>query len=203
MRKLLLALCACVAAVGVFAGSAFAFESAASVSFPSLTCSGTLLVDVSARILNEADGGILRNVWALDAFNERARVWQTSPPSAPGTPGHYCVVQNYSGSFVSFAGRSPENTGWITAGVTGSLVSVQRFELAATFHPIVPTSGFLGIFDLQCDYRGVCPGDIRFSTLFFQQITGFSGSALASVYFGGEHGTWIQTSLGDLGDITG
>ena len=203
MRKLLVVLGASVAAIGVLAGSATASRSATSFAFPNLTCSGTLLVDVSARILNEADGGVLGNVWALDAVNERARVWQTTAPLAAGSPGGYCVVQNFSGSFATFAGPSPEGTGAVTAGVTGFLASVQRFEISATFQPLVPLSGFLGTFDLQCNQQGVCPGDVRFSSLFFQHITGFGGAALAAVYFAGQHGTWIQTSSGDFGDITG
>jgi hypothetical protein len=203
MRKLLLVSCAGFAAVGVLAGSAIASRSAAAFVVPRLTCSGTLLVDVSARILNEADAGVLGNVWALDAITERARVWQTTAPVAVGSPGGYCVVESSSGSFATFAGPSPEGTGAVTAGVRGLLASVQRFEVAAIFRPLVPLSGFLGTFDFGCNQQGVCPGNVRFSSLFFQQITGVSGAGLASVYVAGQHGTWIQTSSGDFGDITG
>ncbi len=200
--KLLLVLCAGLATVGVLAGSTMASPNATS-ALPPLTCSGTLLVDVSARILNEADAGVLGNIWALDAINERARVWQTSAPAAVGSPGGYCVVTTATGSFNTFAGPSPEGTGTVTAGVSGLVASIQRFELTAIFRPVVPLNGFLGTFDFRCNQQGVCPGNVRLSALFFQQITGFGGDGLASVYFAGHHGTWIQTSSGDLGDITG
>ena len=200
--KLLRVLCAGLATVGVLAGSTMASPNA-TFAPPPLTCSGTLLVDVSARILNEANAGVLGNIWALDAINERARVWQTSAPAAAGSPGIYCVVTTATGSFNTFAGQSPEGTGTVTAGVRGLVASIQRFELTAIFRPVVPLNGFLGTFDFRCNQQGTCPGNVLLSALFFQQITGFGGAGLASVYFAGHHGTWIQTSSGDLGDITG
>lgn len=203
MRKSLLVVCVALATLGVLPGSAMASSTPSSVALPPLSCTGTLLVDVSVRVLNEADAGVLGNIWALDAINERARVWQTVAPSAVGSPGGYCVVTSSSGSFVTFAGPSPEGSGTVTAGVDGWVVSVQRFEVTAIFQPVVPVSGFLGTFDFRCNQQGVCPGNVRFSSFLFQHITAFGGAGLASVYFAGRHGTWVQTSSGDLGDITG
>jgi hypothetical protein len=181
-----------VALLGILPGSA----SATAVPDGSAdTCSGAQVVDVSAGILHEADGGVAGNVWALDSGTERARVWQQGP-------GAFCVVITFIGQFTTFAGKSPGATGTVAAGDVGTIVSRQRYVVAADFTPVIPTSGFLGTFDFDCSAQGMCPGNVRFGPLLFSNITGVSGSTFVELAIS-PNGVWFQTSTSSRGDIVG
>jgi hypothetical protein len=160
----------------------------------SQVCSGTLVVDIQANVAHEADGGVAGNVWALDSGTERARVWQQDAHT-------FCVIQTFTGAFTTFAGTSPGGTGTVAAGVTGSVVSRQRYVVTADFTPVIPTSGFLGSFDFGCDQRGTCPGNVAFGPLLFSNITAVTGATFAEIAFD-RHGLWLQTNSQTFGDIT-
>jgi len=161
-------------------------------------CSGTPIVSVIALVRNEADGGVTGHVWAVDGILEQARIWQETSTT-------FCVVETDVGSFHSFAGVSPGGTGTISAGRTGLTLGIQRFELNATLHPIAPVRGYLGAFDFKCDQLGNCPGNVRFSSLYFTNITSTSGSAFAEfdVSTSPHRQTWFQSGTTSVGDITG
>jgi hypothetical protein len=157
------------------------------------TCSGTPVADISAIVLHEADGGVQRNVWALDSGTERAQVWQQDV-------GSFCVVQTFVGHFVTFAGTSPGGGGTVAAGVTGWVGIRQRYVVAAAFTPVIPTTGFLGTFDFRCDQNANCPGDVAFGHLLFSSITGVAGATFAELA-ASSHGSWLQTDSFSVGDI--
>ena len=168
----------------------------ASAAAGDFSCSGTQIVDASARIKHEADGGVDGAVWALINITERFQIWQE-------TPTRFCVLETDVGRFRSFAGGSPGGTGTIAEKRRGTTFGVQRFELDGTFHPVVPVHGGLGRFDFNCDQLGHCPGNVRFTELFFTNITGTSGSVFAELDISKRHGTWFQSGTTSLGDITG
>lgn len=160
------------------------------------SCHGTPIVDATARIVDEADGGVAGKVWSLINITERFQIWREAPT-------RFCVIETDVGKFRSFAGESPGGTGTIAANRRGITLGVQRFELDGTFHPVVPVSGSLGRFDFECDQQARCPGNVRFSQLFFTDITGTSGAVFAEVDISKRHGTWLQSGTTSLGDITG
>jgi hypothetical protein len=161
---------------------------------PAQTCSGTSVADIRADILHEADGGVAGNVWALDSGSERAQVWQQDV-------GNFCVVQTFVGHFTTFAGTSPGGGGTVASGVTGWVVSRQRYVVSAAFTPIIPTTGFLGTFDFRCDQSGHCPGNVAFGPLLFSNITAVTG-ATSTELAASRHGVWVQTDSTSRGDIT-
>lgn len=175
--------------------------SAATATTPArdaLTCTGKVVVDVAARIVNEGDGGVSGKVWALLDVVEHAKIWQE-------TPTKFCVRETDVGSFKSFAGTSPGGTGTVSANRHGWTLGIQRFELDAVLHPVAAVSGFLGTFDFKCDHLGNCPGNVRFSELYFTNITATNGSAFAEldVSVTPRRMFWFQSGATSLGDITG
>ncbi len=160
------------------------------------SCHGAPIVDATARIAHEADGGVAGTVWALINIIERFQIWRE-------TPSRFCLLETDIGRFRSFAGASPGGTGTIAANRRGITLGVARFELDGTFHPVVPVSGSLGRFDFECDQQARCPGNVRFSQLFFTDIVGTSGAVFAEVDISKRHGAWIQSGTTSLGDITG
>ena len=180
------------------AGAAAAPIAPGSQPFSAYTCTGLSVVDVTAQVSNEADGGAAGNVWALLDVAEHIQVFQESST-------HYCVVETDAGRFHSFAGTSPGGTGTIGAHRNGKTLGIQRFELNATLYPTVPVSGSLGKFNFKCDQSGNCPGNVRFSQLFFSSITGVTGSVFAEFDISNNlrHGWWFQSTTTNYGDITG
>ena len=161
---------------------------------PAQTCSGTPVADIRADILHEADGGVAGNVWALDSGSDRARVWQQDV-------GNFCVVQTFVGHFTTFAGTSPGGSATVAAGVTGWVVSRQRYVVSAAFTPVIPTTGFLGTFDFMCDQSAHCPGNVAFGPLLFSNITAVTGATFTELA-ASRHGIWVQTDSTSRGDIT-
>ena len=180
------------------AGAAAEPTAPASPPFSAYACAGSSVVDVTAQVSNEADGGASGNVWALLDVTEHMQVFQESSTL-------YCVVETDAGRFHSFAGTSPGGTGTVGAHRTGLTLGIQRFELNATLHPTVPVSGSLGKFNFKCDQLGNCPGNVRFSQLFFSSITGVTGSVFAELDISNNlrHGSWFQSTTTNYGDITG
>jgi hypothetical protein len=107
------------------------------------------------------------------------------------------------GTFTTFAGLSPEGTGTVRAGVTGTFDGTTYFRIYGKFAPTVPTTGFLGNFDAQCQQDGTCAGPIlSIRGSYFP--TGYQNvdlGAFTVTYDGGACGTWLQSNSGDTGDI--
>jgi hypothetical protein len=154
-----------------------------------------LVVDSYVTGENDADYGADGHVWALDAGTRFIRIWRLGGDA-------YCVQLHDVGTFTSFAGLSPEGTGTVSAGVTGSYDGTSYLRIYGTFAPTVATTGFVGNFDVQCQQDGTCAGSgPRLRRLYFSSIYNFDGGAFAYTYDGGACGTWFQSSSGDTGDI--
>jgi len=155
-----------------------------------------LVVDSYFTAENSADYGADGHVWALDAGTRYIRIWHLGGDA-------YCEQIHDVGTFTTFPGLSPEGTGTVSGGVTGSFVDTAYFRLYGKLEPTVPTTGFLGNFDAQCQQDGSCSGDIlhigpSYFPSGFQHV---DPGAFTATYDGGACGSWYQTNSGDTGDI--
>ncbi len=157
-----------------------------------------LVVDATQDIANVDDSGEAGNVWALDTVLERIRIWQV------GT-NFFCVQLDDIGSFTSFAGVSPAGTGTISAGVTGSLVGTRYLSIGGIFSPTVPLFGYIGAIDAGCNQQGQCASTgYRVTARYFAGgINTIKFGWFSATYDGGSHGTFLQSTDGNVGDITG
>ena len=155
-----------------------------------------LVVDSYFTAENSGDYGADGHVWALDAGTRYIRIWHLGGDA-------YCVQIHDVGTFTTFAGLSPEGTGTVPAGVTGSFGGTAYFRDYGKFAPTVPTTGFLGNFDAQCQQDGTCAGDILHigPSYFPSGFQNVDSGAFTVTYDGGACGTWYQTNSGDTGDI--
>jgi hypothetical protein len=153
-----------------------------------------LVVDSYFTAENSADYGADGHVWALDAGTRFIRIWRLGGDA-------YCVHYHDVGTFTTFAGLSPEGTGTVSGGVTGTFDGTLYFRVYGTFAPTVPTTGFIGNFDAQCQQDGTCAGSIPSSRVYFSPRRYLDIGAFTATYDGGACGTWSQTNSGDTGDI--
>ena len=156
------------------------------------TCVGAKekVVDVTRTIRNVPDFGVDGHIWALDSFEDRLRIWRV------GT-NRYCVRRDLDGGFETFAGPSPNLTGTVDEGVTGTFKGTVMFTNVAEFQPQVPV--YAG-----CSQDGSCTARVpSVVDLYFPggPIT-FRFFWREAVFDGGPNGTFIQNADGTFGDIT-
>jgi len=175
-------------------------DASATVKPDSCPTDKPLVVDSYITFENDADfgpaGGPDGHVWALDAGTFSIRIWRLGGDA-------YCLQEHEVGTFTTFAGLSPEGTGTVSAGVTGSIDGTYTDRLYGKFAPTVATTGFLGNLDRQCGQDGTCATP-TFSVRRSYFPTGYQHvdiGAFDFTYDGGTCGTWHQTSSGDTGDI--
>jgi hypothetical protein len=155
-----------------------------------------MVVNSYATFENAADYGADGHVWALDAMTASIRIWHLGGDA-------YCAKVHVVGTSTTFAGLSPEGTGTVRAGVVASADGTFYERIYGTFAPTVPTTGFIGNFDPQCQQDGTCAGgslpgpeDLYFSSVHNVDFGVFEFTADA-----GACGTWFQSTSGDTGDI--
>jgi hypothetical protein len=155
------------------------------------------VADVTEHLRNWADVGVDGHVWALTDVDLRIRVWKI------GT-NHFCVRRDVHGTFRSFPGVSPNLTGTVSAGVTGTENGTDWAVFTGDWAPRVPLSGFVGDFDLGCTQAGDCSLHRGVGYLFFADtFQALHVRDFAIVYDGGDHGIWRESSDSSSGDITG
>jgi hypothetical protein len=155
-----------------------------------------LVVDSYFTAENSADTGPDGHVWALDSGTRYIRIWSQGGDA-------YCLQIRDVGTFTTFAGLSPEGTGTVPAGVTGSFDGTSYLRAYGTFAPTVPTTGSIGNVDAQCQQDGTCVNpllSIR-ASYFPSGYKHLDFGAFTATYSAGACGTWIQTNSGDTGDI--
>jgi hypothetical protein len=188
------------AILSLVAASALAAGSTApAVADVKPTCVGAKekVVDVTRTIRNVPDFGVDGHIWALDSFEDRLRIWRV------GTD-RYCVRRDLDGGFETFAGPSPNLTGTVDEGVTGTFKGTVMFTNVAEFQPQVPVSGYIGEVDAGCSQDGSCTARVpSVVDLYFPggPIT-FRFFWREAVFDGGPNGTFIQNADGNFGDIT-
>jgi hypothetical protein len=166
-----------------------------------LTKQSKNVVNVSFRMINDYDSGVLGNAWANDTMHREIRIWQVSP-------GIYCGTVTDTSKFVTFPGASPAGTGTVTANIPGSINGgdiTGQFAGSLIANPAYPTQGNIGLdntFDLGCTTAYNCPG-ARPSISSY--ISGYAGQLQwwGWQYVTNGHGIWVNSADGNTGDITG
>jgi hypothetical protein len=200
MKRLLFVIGTMIA-VGVMGSTSALASSGSTPALSPLNCgSGVLVVNVSQRVVNDADSGIVA-YWAFDAYTRHIRVWQTDQ-------GAFCAIVSYAGGFTTVAGHSPQNTGTVGASIHGNFRGGYLATFTGTFAPTKPTSGSLGRYDYACvlsaDHTvSTCPGAPDWTTFYFSSTSGWTENQWGWIYTTEANGTWVNASTGNLGDITG
>ena len=156
---------------------------------------GKLVVNAYATYRNSADIGTDGHVWALDTARESIQIWQIGTNT-------YCFKRQDIGTFTTFAGVSPDGTGTVPAGVTGRWYGELVIVIKGPFAPNLPTSGFVGDFDLQCDQDGTCNGPAFNARNYFSSFDSLEFLKFAGTFEAGACGVWRQSTDGTTtGDI--
>jgi hypothetical protein len=166
-----------------------------------LTKQSKNVVNVSFRMINDYDSGVLGNAWANDTMHREIRIWQVSP-------GIFCGTVTDTSKFVTFAGASPGGTGTVSADVPGVFRGGEiTGQFAGTLNPTpaYPTQGNIGqdnTFDLMCTSANDCPGA---HPTIGSYISGYAGQLQwwGWQYVTSGHGIWVNSQDGNTGDITG
>ena len=173
-------------------------------SGPSACPDGSLVLNVTQKVVNAVDSGTTRPVWAFDDYIRQIRVVDTG--------SGLCATVKYEGNFTSIAGDSPGAAynlgGAIDDGVVGTFQGGYVSTLfAGDLKSGIRTKGSIGTYDYQCDSSGVCPGFVSWPGIFFDNLAGFDiGGWWGWVYHAGNNGSWQNACAscgGNSGDITG
>ena len=160
---------------------------------------GGALVNVTQKIVNDADSGQAGNYWGVDTFNRHIQVFKQ-------TDGSYCANVDYDGKFVGQAGQtSPGATGTLTGSESGTIKGGYSAVINGILKtsPELPVKGSIGTTDYQCDMTGNCPGAFNWVEKYFNTSStnyAFSYAWWGWTYRSGTH-TWVNASTGNSGDI--
>lgn len=173
--------------------------------------SGSPYINVTQKILNDADSGEAGNYWAMDTINRHIQVWKQ-------TDGSYCAIVDYDGKFDSQAGqRSPGNTGVLSGNEDGTFKGGYRARittgdeggttslglLGKATKTDFPLRGSIGTVDYKCDLSGNCPGAFSWLDKYFN--TEASGFSFTYEWWGwqyrSQNHTWVNASTGNSGDV--
>jgi hypothetical protein len=159
---------------------------------------GVLVINVVQKAINDDDSGVAGNAWAKDEYVRQIQVVQTAP-------GSFCATVSYRGSFSTNAGASPGNTGSLEEGVVGTFQGGYSAIVTGTLRssPAWRTRGSVGTFDYACDGAFNCPGYASWVEIYFDGSPGFAYAWWGWVYHAGNNGSWVNSSDGNSGDITG
>ncbi|HEX8992548.1 MAG TPA: hypothetical protein VF784_12790 [Anaerolineales bacterium] len=143
MRKLLTLVSAFVVVLGGLVGAAA----------PNMVASAGDCATYHVMLLNDVDSST-SGYWAMDTINRIVRVCPTA------TAGVWSYNTYDVGQFVSFAGNSPNGTGSIGDGITGTIKGGLSLLVTGSLNPNQANN--IGTVDLACDHFGSCGS---FSTL--------------------------------------
>jgi hypothetical protein len=189
-----------LSAASVFAAPGEHLNSGAQLHSGVSACpSGPLVINVVEKVLNDDDSGVAGNAWALDDFVRQIQVVDMGG-------GTFCATVKYQGSFTTFAGISPGGTGQVGAGVVGTFeggYASTVFSATLKSTPGARVRGSIGTFDYACDAAFNCPGAVDWTTLYFDNVSGFDLAWWGWTYHAGNNGSWVNAISGNTGDITG
>ncbi len=159
--------------------------------------SGRPVVNVVHKVTGSVDSGEAGNYWAYSRYNKRIQLWDQGE-------GVYCAVVGYLGRFSGVAGQqSPGNTEPLDGDENGTFQGGYRAIVSGELlaQPGWPTRGQLGAFDYECDIAGNCPGAVNWLAQYFESGYAFEYEWWGWIYRGGRHGTWVNSSDGNAGDV--
>ena len=159
------------------------------ISSVQCTTSGSgakLVVDVTYKLTNYGDAGYASE-WALDSVNRHLRIWKHSD-------GTYCAqVSDDGSSFVTIAGPSPNGSGYVAGGITGTFDGgYVTTDIVGKFKPTYATQGDLGTFDTKCDLYFNCSGPHPSWLSYFKNPTAQEFVDWGWQYTTQSHGTWLD-----------
>lgn len=162
---------------------------------------GSPVVNVTHKVLNSVDSG-LAGYWASEDYNKRIQLWDQGD-------GVYCAVVSYEGHFTGVAGQqSPYNTEPLDGDENGAFQGGYRGIISGNLlaKPTWSTRGRVSTVDYECTspvgFKVDCPGSVNWVDQYFQPGYKFSYDWWGWIYHGGRHGTWVNSSDGNAGDIT-
>ena len=93
----------------------------------------------------------------------------------------------------------------MSAGVQGAYSGGYLATFTGTLNPSPtwPTLGSVGTVNYACDGVGNCPGYVSYLATYFTSYGSFVQPWWGWQYSTASHGTWINASAGNSGDITG
>ena len=167
--------------------------------------SGIPIIDVTYQIKNlpvagasNTTGGKNNYYWALDTMVGRLQIW---------AEGNSYVNHNYfTGTFITFAGKSPAGTGTVGAGITGTSSEEYAYSLTGSLvaSPSSPLTGYIGSFDAGGDQQGNTlnpwPG-INWYVQPGWKVQNYLG--FSETYTTCGNGAFHRATNGITGDITG
>ena len=115
---------------------------------------GPKLVDVYYRFVDDQVLNAEGRVVGLASGVGRFELYRKGPNT-------FCAVSTLTGTFTLFGGESPAGTGTVPAGLRGHVVGVNVLQFTGTFQPELPTRGYVGEFDANCN-QFECETPIRF-----------------------------------------
>ena len=121
---------------------------------------GPKLVDVYYRFVDDQLLNAEGRVVGLGSGIGRFELYRKGPDT-------FCAVSSLTGTFTLFGGESPAGTGTVPEGLRGHFVGVNVLEFTGTFDPQLPTRGYVGEFDANCN-QFECETPIRFGRLYVE-----------------------------------
>lgn len=166
------------------------------------------VINVVQKVQNDADSGEGGNYWAFDYYTRHIKVWQTATGEKSNT---YCAIVTYDGQFYTVPGQvGPGNrpSGALintatNAPVNGEMSGGRRVTITGTLlgSPAWPTNGSVGTTNYKCDITGNCLGIISWPGQYFNSNYLYNEDWWGWMYNGGSHGTWVNSSDGNSGNI--
>ncbi len=140
------------------------------------------------------DSGVFGGYWAYDTFHSVVSIFQLDEDI-------YRLVWADIATFNSWAGPSPNNTGTIADGVTGTVSGGQSVIVYGELKESLPS--YLGSFDFGCDHFANCPDYVSWRTLIFDEVESYYYEWWGWTYQTCDGRTWVNADYGNSGDITG
>jgi hypothetical protein len=172
------------------------------------------VINVTQKVQNDADSGVAGNYWAFDYYTRHITVWQIPAPTpVENGSSTYCAIVIYDGKFYAVPGQEgPQGVSGqlintpTNAPVNGDMSGGYRALITAIFNPSGswPKNGNVGTTNYQCDILGHCLGRVDWVAQYFPSYnynTDFTQPWWGWKYDGGSHGTWINASTGNSGNI--
>jgi hypothetical protein len=113
-----------------------------------------LIAGVSFNVTGEQVTGSRGNVWATADYKRTLGIYRVGKDL-------YCATWRDTGIFTTVEGPSPGPWGWLDGGIPGTLTrTAVTTNFTATWHPRMPTSGYIGTYAAPVDWTSFFFGDV-------------------------------------------
>lgn len=153
---------------------------------------GPKLVDVYYRFVDDQVLNAEGRVVGLASGTGRFELYRKGPDT-------FCAVSSLTGTFTLFGGASPAGTGTVPSGLRGHVVGVNVLQFTGTFNPLLPTRGYVGEFDANCNQFD-CETPIRFGRQYVETTGPPVVLDYRFIHYSG-CGIWVDAFTHTQGDI--